>query len=293
MTVWPPPTTAPAGWYHDPSGSLRYFDGRVWAPLTAGAPGFDNGPGRGERRELPLLPLRAAIGGLAVILASLLIARAIVGVLLGADLPFAVYVGILIALGYGPALVYSLWAVKRWGTGSVIGDLGLRPRFADLGWGVVLWVSAIFAQLVTAVILLVLAVPTGSNVEGIEAGGLDRTYVVVLLVSAVIAAPVVEEVLFRGVILPAFLGSMPAALALGLQGVLFGVVHFDPELGAGNLGLVVVLSVVGLVLGVGTWLLRRLLPAIIAHAIFNGVVMVLVLSGVLDNLEAYAHWVTA
>jgi membrane protease YdiL (CAAX protease family) len=289
MTVWPPPSTAPAGWYHDPSGTLRYFDGRVWAPLTARAPGFVNDERPPERRQLPSLPLRAAIGGLAVILASLLIARAIVGVLLSVELPFGVYVGVLIALGYGPALVYSLWAVKRWGTGSVIADLGLRPRFADLGWGVVLWMSAIFAQLVTAVILLVLAVPTGSNIEGFEPGARGRTYVVVILVSAVIAAPVVEELLFRGVILPGFLGSMPAALALGLQGLLFGAVHLDPQLGAGNLGLVVVLSVVGVVLGVGTWLLRRLLPAIIAHAIFNGVVMVIVLSGVLDGLDAIAR----
>jgi membrane protease YdiL (CAAX protease family) len=289
MTVWPPPSTAPAGWYHDPSGALRYFDGRVWAPLSGRAPGFVDAARPPERRQLPPLPLRAAIGGLAVIMTSLLIARSIVGALLSLDLPFAVYVGALIVLGYGPALLYSLWAVKRWGTGSVIGDLGLRPRFADLGWGVVLWMSAIFAQLVTAVILLVLAVPTGSNIEGLEPGARGRTYVVVILVSAVIAAPVVEELLFRGVILPGFLSSMPTALALGLQGVLFGAVHLDPQLGAGNAGLVVVLSVVGVVLGVGTWLLRRLLPAIIAHAIFNGVVMLIVLSGVLDGLEAVAR----
>ncbi len=226
--------------------------------------------------------------GLVVILASLVSARAVVGALVGTDVPFAVYVAVLIGVGYGPALLYSVWAVRRWGSGSVLDDLGLRPVWSDLGWGVVLWMTAVFAQLVTVVILLVLAVPTGSNVEGIDIAAMGRTYVIALLVSAVIAAPVVEELLFRGVILPGFLGSMPTVVAIALQGVLFGAVHLDPELGSGNLGLVVVLSVVGVVLGAGTWLLRRLLPAVVAHAIFNGVVLAIVLSGLLDDLEAYA-----
>lgn len=284
MSVWPPPSTAAAGWYHDPSGSLRYFDGHRWAPLPISPPG---GPaGAVARRELPSLPLRAAVIGLMVILASLVLARAIVGALVNADLPFVIYVAVLIGIGYGPAMLYSIWAVRRWGSGSVLDDLGLRPVWSDLGWGVVLWMAAVFAQLVTVVILLVLAVPTGSNVDDIDAAAMGRTYVIALLVSAVIAAPLVEELLFRGVILPGFLAAMPTVVAIALQGVLFGAVHLDPELGSGNLGLVVVLSVVGVVLGAGTWLLRRLLPAIVAHAIFNGVVLAIVLSGVLDGLEA-------
>jgi len=224
--------------------------------------------------------------GVAVIVASLISARMIVGLLLAANLPFLLYVLVLATLGYGPALIYSVWAVRRWGSGSVVGDLGLRPRPSDLGWGVLLWFVAVCAQLLITVALLVLDVPSGSNVEGIEELSADRTYVAVVLVTAVIAAPVVEELLFRGVILPGFLSAMPAVAAIVLQGVLFGAIHIDPDLGSGNVGLAIVLSVVGVVLGAGTYLLRRLVPAIVAHGVFNGVVLVLVFSGVLDQLDA-------
>ena len=42
---------------------------------------------------------------------------------------------------------------------------------------------------------------------------------------------------------------------------------------------------VGVAFGVSAYLARRLGPTVIAHAIFNGVVMVIVLSGVLDDVD--------
>ena len=67
MSTFPPPTTAPAGWYPDPTnGGTRYFDGRVWAPIQ---PVFE------EREAHPDLPLAAAMGALGVLVASLLVGR--------------------------------------------------------------------------------------------------------------------------------------------------------------------------------------------------------------------------
>ena len=48
--------------------------------------------------------------------------------------------------------------------------------------------------------------------------------------------------------------------------------------GTGNIGLVLVLGAVGVVFGGAAYLLRRIGPTILAHAIFNGVVMVIVLT---------------
>jgi Type II CAAX prenyl endopeptidase Rce1-like len=78
---------------------------------------------------------------------------------------------------------------------------------------------------------------------------------------------------------------LPTVLAVALQGLLFGAAHVDPVRGAGNVGLVVVLSSVGIAFGVAAHLLRRLGPSIVAHALFNGVVLLVVLTGVADRLQ--------
>ena len=54
--------------------------------------------------------------------------------------------------------------------------------------------------------------------------------------------------------------------------------HVDPARGIGNIGLVLVLGAVGVVFGGAAYLLRRIGPTILAHAIFNAVVMVIVLT---------------
>ena len=100
-----------------------------------------------------------------------------------------------------------------------------------------------------------------------------------LLVLAVIAAPIAEEIVFRGVVMRGLLSRMGVVAAVALQGVLFGLAHFDPVRGTGNIGLVLVLSSVGCVLGGAAYLIRRLAPTMIAHAILNAVAMAITLSG--------------
>jgi membrane protease YdiL (CAAX protease family) len=72
---------------------------------------------------------------------------------------------------------------------------------------------------------------------------------------------------------------MGPVAAIAVQGVLFGMAHISPERGVRNIGLVMVLSGVGVVLGTSAYLLRRLGPTMIAHAIINGIAMAIVLSG--------------
>ncbi|MDW3212857.1 MAG: CPBP family glutamic-type intramembrane protease [Ilumatobacteraceae bacterium] len=276
MVSLPPPTSAPAGWYPDPSGvGQRYFDGRAW---VAQHPGF------AEPEEHPSLPLSAALGALLVLVVSLIAGKVLVDRLTRYDWPVMVYVVILAVIGYGPSLAWGAHVRRRWGS-SRLTSLGWRFRWADLGWGPLTWLGAIGTQLVLASIVLIFDIPLSSNVDSASDLDADRAYLVATLVTAVIAAPIIEELVFRGLVLRGLLSRMRPTFAIAAQGVLFGVAHADPVRGAGNIGLVFVLSGVGVAFGVSAYLARRLGPTVIAHAIFNGVVMVIVLSGVLDDVE--------
>lgn len=284
MTSLPPPTTAPAGWYPDPvGGGQRYFDGRAWAaPL----------PGFAEVEPHPDLPLSAAVGALVVLTGSLIGARAVVEWATRFDWPLIVYVATLAVLGYGPSLAWGWYVRRRWGASSAR-SLGWRFRWSDLGWGPLTWIAAVGAQIVCAAVVLLAGIPLSSNVESASDFDADRAYLVATLVTAVIAAPIVEELVFRGLVLRGLLSRFGPVLAVGLQAVLFGVAHVDPVRGVGNVGLAIVLSGVGAAFGTAAYLFRRLGPTVIAHAIFNGVVMAIVLSGVLDDLDTELRAVPA
>jgi hypothetical protein len=146
-------------------------------------------------------------------------------------------------------------------------------------------VAAIGVQILLAAMVLLFDIPLSSNVESISEGDADRAYLVATAIAAVVAAPVVEELVFRGLVLRGLLSRLGPVIAIALQGVLFGAAHADPARGVGNVGLVIVLSGVGIVLGTTAYLTRRLGAVVIAHAIFNGVVVALLLSGVFDDVD--------
>jgi uncharacterized protein len=237
------------------------------------------------RAEDPTLPILAAVGAIVVLTSSLIASKFILDAVIGWEWPVAVYVMLLAAAGYGPSVAWCLFVSRRWGTGRLSVDIGLRARWSDLGWGPLVWIGAVGAQLAVAAVVVGFDLPISNNTDAIDAGGSDRTYVVSLVITAVVAAPIVEEMVFRGVVQRGLRSAMPLVVAVALQGLLFGVAHVDPVRGAGNVGLVLVLSGVGIAFGVAVALLRRLGPVMIAHAIFNGVVLVIVLTGVLDRLQ--------
>jgi uncharacterized protein len=233
----------------------------------------------------PTFPVVAAVGAILVLTGSLVASKYLLDAIVGFGWPVVVYVVILAAVGYGPPLWWCRHASRRWGSGRLGADIGLTPRWSDLGWGPLIWLGAIGAQLAVAAVVLGLGIPITNNTEGISELSADRTYIVSIVITAVVAAPIVEEMVFRGVVMRGLRSRLPAAPTIIFQGILFGVAHVDPVRGAGNIGLVMVLSGVGVAFGVAVYLLRRIGPAIVAHAIFNAVILVLVLSGVADRLE--------
>ena len=287
MSTFPPPTTAPAGWYPDPTnGGTRYFDGRMWAPLQ---PVFE------EREAHPHLPLAAAIGALGVLLGSLLVGRTL-GALVAEVAPDVVGFAVAVMLGYGPSVAWAWYVVRRWGGGRP-SAVGVKFRWADLGWGPLTWLSAVACQLVMYGVVVLFHIPLASNVEDVSDPDITRVYQVATIVAAVVAAPLVEELIFRGVVLRGFLSRMGPVPAIALQGVIFGFAHSDPTRGAGNLGLGLILSAVGVALGTSAYLMRRIGPTVVAHAIFNGVVLAIILSGILDDADKelghIAGWLAA
>ncbi len=276
MISFPPPSTPPAGWYPDPQGAgQRYFDGRAWA---APMPRF------AEPEDHPSLPISAALGALAILMVSLVVGKLVVESLVDQDWPLGVYIGISAVLSYGPSIAWGVFVRRKWGAGR-LAALGWTFRWSDLGWGPLTWLAAIVSQSVLAAVVLIFDIPLSSNIDATGEFDTDRAYLIATLVAAVIAAPIVEEIVFRGLVMRGFLSRMGPVAAIALQGVLFGVAHFDPVRGTGNVGLVMVLSGVGIAFGASAYLTHRLGPTVIAHAIFNGVVFAIVLTGVLDDVD--------
>lgn len=264
----------PPGWYPDPwqPSDLRYWDGAEWTASVARSAAPPPGP-------ISTLPFQVAWGALASMAVPLVASRFVLRALADLRWPIAVYVIVLAMVAYGPPLVFWRYASNRWGSGSARHDIGLTIRWVDAGWGPVTWLACIGAQIVIGVLVLALRIPFQNNTDQIRAARDDPGYVIPILIVAVLAAPIVEEIVFRGLILRSLLSRFAPAVAIALQALLFGAAHFDPARGVRNLGLVLVLSAVGGVLGGAAYLFRRLAPSMLAHAILNGVAMAIVLSG--------------
>ncbi len=273
------PPVHPAGWYPDPGlgDGLRYWDGWRWTTHVA----FRRPP---PPPPHPRLPLAMACGALAVIFASLVASRFVLQALADFEWPIPVYVVIAGLAGYGPVLVFCWWASRTMGSGSLRADAGLYARRGDWGWGPLTWLCCLAAQIVLGIVVVTTGIPFTSNTEAVDGPGATRGYVIALLVLAVVAAPVVEEIVFRGVVLRGLLERMGALPAVALQAVVFGAAHYDPARGAGNIGLLIILSGVGFVLGGASYRFRRITPTIAAHAIINALAMALALSGVADRV---------
>lgn len=172
------------------------------------------------------------------------------------------------------ALLGVPWLVSRSkGRGSLAADFGLSSRPRDVGVGL----AAGFAgQVVLGLVLLPLYEALGIDDTGEAAQDLaDKAdapaEVVGLVVVAVVAAAVLEELFYRGFVLRALERRFGRHVALAGSAVLFGLIHFQaPD--------IIALTGVGLILG---WLaLRygRLGPAIWAHLAFNLTAVVSLLS---------------
>jgi len=230
----------------------------------------------------PTYPLWVGIGAVLTLAGSLTFARWLLDQLVDQEWPIAAYVALSAVIGYGPVLTWCVVATRRVRDEPWQQRFGLTFRPVDLGWGPLVWIATFGVQIVVAMIILATRIPIRSNLEGIEDGTWNRTYVVSLLLLAVIAAPIVEEIAFRAVLLRSLLSKCAPVLAIGVQAVLFGLAHIDPVRGIDNIGIAMVTGAIGASFGAAAYWLRRIPPTMIAHAIINALALTLVLTGAVD-----------
>ena len=115
--------------------------------------------------------------------------------------------------------------------------------------------------------------------EGLQELVRDPRTAWILLLSTVILAPLGEELLFRGVLVPAIrkhLGSWPA---IGISGLLFAMIHFEATT-AGYLLVILVLFPAGMAFARLYESRGTLWVPIVAHSVFNLIqVSIALLSG--------------
>ena len=101
--------------------------------------------------------------------------------------------------------------------------------------------------------------------------------VVVVLFIAVVGAPFVEELFFRGLLMSGLVARFGAALGIIVQAVVFGLVHLGPTDARGNLGVFLLIAPVGAVLGVLRFGYKRLGTGMFTHAAYNAIIMAIAL----------------
>lgn len=190
------------------------------------------------------------------------------------------------ALGPRTAGQVGLWAglvgmavlaSRRKGYGTLAADFGFTARWSDVGVGVG---GALVAQLLLVPVVALALRPVFGHPDVSkpvhdlvnDAGG-ARALVLVLV--AVVFAPLVEELFFRGLLLRSLERRLGTAWAIAVSSVLFGLAHPQPLPGgavvivmAGLTALAVLLSLLAVRTG-------RLGASIVAHAGFNAISLVL------------------
>ncbi len=188
-------------------------------------------------------------------------------------------------LAFFASLSVLAWPVVRGRAWSEVrADLGLvRPRMADLPSGIATWSMAIPFLAVGVVLTLILTVlvqflsgeaPQPSHPATEAAVGAGAWQIVQLFLLASVAAPIVEETFFRGVLLTHLRGAtrrwnqwLSFGLAAIVSSVIFAAIH--PQ------GLVFIPPLAGLAMGfcVGRAWQGSLIPSMVAHGVSNALVM--------------------
>jgi membrane protease YdiL (CAAX protease family) len=118
-------------------------------------------------------------------------------------------------------------------------------------------------------------IPEGDN-ELLRMLRSSRTAVYMVVVLATFTAPVVEEVVYRGILYSAFQKTFSVPWAVVIVTLLFAAVHFLQYWGSpGTILMICVLSLVLTLIRVKS---KNLLPCIIMHTIFNGVQSLLLIA---------------
>ena len=290
----------PADWYPDPSGvgEYRYWNGSAWTPGVAiggqimerpmpwppvrpvGAP--NGGPPHPAAPHAPApvdddrieLPPRAALYALLGFVAGLAsgVGVAIAGAAL--DVPPIVVLALNVTGLWTGLLGACFYASRRYGTGSITRDFGLRITGPDVGFGILISFGARAAGMLALIPFIAVSERFAETDQGVfDEVGPNVLAFMLLAVITVVGAPMVEELFFRGLLLRSLSSGLGVNGAIATQAVLFGLAHFSPLLGLANVSVITVIAIAGLIFGI-TAHQRGIGRSIVAHAAFNLVAVI-------------------
>jgi membrane protease YdiL (CAAX protease family) len=212
-----------------------------------------------DGRALPF-----ALGGIAL---AVITARAVSFFLRQISLPVAAYFLAFWTLVFGGLWITCRYVSRRFGSGNPWSDFGFAWRPSDL------WRGAA-AYLVAQFLVRLATTPWIGHTGRLERLTEGMRYVswpafAVFACSAVVAAPVFEELAFRGMLQRTLASRVGSGRAIAGQSVVFAAYHLVPQLGWDNVPYAVGLISFGLVMGWVAHRLGRLGAGCTAHVIAN------------------------
>jgi membrane protease YdiL (CAAX protease family) len=187
----------------------------------------------------------------------------------------AVDIAVVTVLSAIVAAVLLAWLARAKGLGSLFADFGFRIRAADTPWIIV---GLVLQGLAIGAVALITKV-AGSEPQQDVTRALEHSATAAKVVGAlavVVAAPIAEELLFRGLLLRGLLRRFGAPAAVMVSAAVFALVHLiDPN----AVTLVAPLALVGVVSGIRAVRTGELSQSIFIHAGFNLFTAVVLLSG--------------
>ncbi len=161
-------------------------------------------------------------------------------------------------------------------TGLTREDIGLRSRdvLGDIMWGVGGWMTALPLALIVSVAATYVfqGIESPAHPSVLElAASRDVLAILLMFAQAAIIAPLSEELMFRGVFFRSLTQRMRWIPALVVASTVFAILH--PQLPLGFFAL----FILGATFNVLYALRGSLLPAVVAHALNNTAVLIIVL----------------
>lgn len=178
---------------------------------------------------------------------------------------------VLLALGYlvfwVPALAAIALIARRGAWRRWLVRLSIRP--IDLLWG--LGLGMLLRGVASGIDLLVYGRPSSLSIFLPSSPGQWIAFVITMFLIPIVAAPLIEELFFRGALLSSLALRTPVALAVVLSGAAFALMHVvGSPTPVAALATGLSLFIFGLSLATLASLTHRIGGAIIAHATFNG-----------------------
>jgi hypothetical protein len=156
-----------------------------------------------------------------------------------------------------------------------------RPFFQTVGWR---WhprfkfhhVLGIVVIMYVVVFLLSFIIPSGQTDfdRMLETSNLVKFSVVAL---AIVTAPLVEELVYRGVLYPAIHARGGRVRAVIVVAMMFAVAHYTQY--AGSYLILVAVTMLSFVITLIRSYTGQLLPCVVTHLVYNGIGAALILSG--------------